>query len=199
VFLFGAAGWLFFNDFSPTITERDRAIIVTARDIEQWLPGLSALNGEETFSKKQVGGGVQIEYSFENLKKEPRTSILCYIVEKATEADCAISFQTGQMWIGMGQDLMSSVLADRAKAAGQDQVVGGPPLEIRDDLLPWGDGSNAWKTRRVDGFSTFSYRARKGRRLISLILTMGPGLAIDDDGLRRILRPRLEALARADA
>src|SRR5687767_9604921 len=65
VVLAGAAGALFLNHLRLAVSERERAMLVTARDIDPWLPGLSAINGEEVLSKKKVGGSTEIKYSFE--------------------------------------------------------------------------------------------------------------------------------------
>src|SRR5688572_32960176 len=77
--LLSAAGWCHFNGLPLPLTARDRAALVTARDLEPWVPGVSALGGTESY-RKRVNffrpEGTDIDYRYENLQSKAPVAIL---------------------------------------------------------------------------------------------------------------------------
>lgn len=185
--LLATAGWFFFNGLPLPVTAADRAALLTARDLEPWVPGLSAVEGTETVQKRMSffwSRGIDTKYEYVNLKT-PRVGLICRVTLCPTEQDAAGTFdvhaaatQMAFTFFGLGRLF--------------DPSCPWHPVTERDDLLRWGDASNC--VQYGDGNkSGTSFLARKGRRVFTLLL-FGPW--IQDEGLRRILPPRLEALGR---
>lgn len=187
-----AAGWCFFNGLPLPVTAADHAAIVTARDFEPWVEGLSAKEGSESLGKRMtffLGRGIDAHYRFEKLRGAGTPfGLICNITSRESDERAQATFEA----LGSASRIMLD--GPVAFLAGG---MGGQPAERlanaeHDEVLRWGDASSysAYRTEKV---TMATYVARRGRQVFALTL-VGPHL--DESILAKILRPRLEALGR---
>ncbi len=185
--LVAGAIWVFFNGLPLPVTAADRAALLTARDLEPWIPGFAADAGEESTKKRMnffLSRGIDTQYVYENLKA-PSVGLLCNVREEPTEQDAADSFESL---------VAATRFSSRLLGFGRllDSRIPLPSLTEQEDILRWGDSSRFIFMSLGSSKST-TFVARKGKRVFALLL-VGP--RIEDDGLRRVLLPRLEAISR---
>jgi hypothetical protein len=180
--------WFYFNGLPLPMTAADRAALLTGRDLEPWVPGLSAMRGSESFRKRMTflfGWGVDVEYNFENAREAAVPfSMRCTTTLRGTQEEAAGTFKA------LSSAGSASLLAVRLAAKLSQPSTPAPSVVERNDLLKWGDAS--WCiTMELEKHFALVFSARRGRHVFTLLI-VGPRL--EDEVLRKVLLSRLEYL-----
>ena len=154
-----AVGWFFFNGLPLPTMAADRATLLTAGDLEPWIPGLSTMRGSESFRKRMTflfGWGVDLEYNFENAREaDVPFSMRCTTTFRDTQKEAADTFKA------LSSAGSASLLAMRLTAMLSQPSTPAPSVVERNDLLKWGDASKCI-TSEVEKLFTLVFSARRG-------------------------------------
>jgi hypothetical protein len=174
----GTLGYFFFvHDIEEPMTEADKAVVLTIKDLLPFAPALNLQQKSETFKRaRHLDGSRDFEYEFENADDADDTLYLyssAGFETSAQDAEGVYMMTTPAVKIGLA-------------LTGKE----GPTAVDRNDLFRWGDESKCMLL--VQGNVTVGnyFVARKGSKVFSVLVI---GVFFDKpETLRRLLTPVLE-------
>ncbi|MDY7228559.1 hypothetical protein [Hyalangium rubrum] len=160
-----------------TVTEADRALLVTTDDLVPRLEGFSPQPSIEKLTKKKgLDGTIELEYLYDLSNRG------LYLASMVTTDTTASSAKATYTSLRVGQGLGLSIAGDS-----------GTKMEERDDLFTWGDESRTALITNKGKPVGNVFTARKGRHSYTFVLV---GVYFDsNETLSDLLLPKLERLA----
>ena len=163
------------------LSSDDRAALLTASQIAEWIDDFSPDVSKETFSKTRfLDRSYDLDYEFEDPHNADAPYVSSSVTVEPKASDARISYKALQTGLDIGFGSQS----------GTVQVE-------RNDLFRWGDSSK-FCVLEIDGTpfgNTFT--AVKGKHVYMMTIS---GVYFDDPAvIQQLLRPRLDALERLPA